>query len=275
MPYIASNSAVVLRDDNGNSYTGSGFTLKTSVSSGSIAVTQLPDQKYANQITVTDGTSTGLMAGRLTLSGTDALIIDRPIASGSAGTGSSVQWALYDNGDFYLLGSGAVPDYSSASYAPWYSYRSRITSLVVSDGITGIGSNAFRDSGLESVSFGKASLSLGNYSFANCDSLKSIDFGSGTIQPGQNVFQGCDALTSVHIPQNVVMNGSYSGIGSGYGMFSMCSNLQTATVDCGYVGPFFFESCYGMTQATFTNASVQFYFLEKMTTTPSIPTAKR
>ena len=263
VPYIASNSAVVLRDDNGNSYTGSGFTLKSGVSSGSIAVTQLPDQKYANQITVTDGTNTGLMAGRLTLSGTDALTIDRPIASGSAGTGSSVQWALYDNGDFYLLGSGAVPDYSSASYAPWYSYRSRITSLVVSDGITGIGSNAFRDSGLESVSFGKASLSLGNYSFANCAFLKTIDFGSGTITPGKCVFEYCTALTTVSVPANVTMVGSYSGIGSGYRMFGGCTGLQTATVDCAYVGPFFFESCTSMTQATFTNASVQFYFLEE------------
>ena len=262
VPYVASDSAVVLSDNNGNSYIGSGFTLNSSVSSGSIAVTQLPDQKYANQITVTNGTYTGLMAGRLTLSGTDALTIDRPLASGSVGTSGSIQWALYDNGDFYLLGSGAMPDYSSASYAPWYSYSSRITSLIVSDGITGIGSNAFRGSGLESVSFGNASLTLGNSSFAYCDSLTSIDFGSGTIQPGEYVFKECTALTSVHVPQNVVMNGSYSGIGSGLGMFTSCSSLQTATVDCGYVGPFFLESCYGMTQATFTNPDVQFYFLK-------------
>ena len=59
------------------------------------------------------------------------------------------------------------------------------------------------------------------------------------------------------------MVGSYSGIGSGYRMFGGCTGLQTATVDCAYVGPFFFESCTSMTQATFTNASVQFYFLEE------------
>ena len=177
--------------------------------------------------------------------------------------GEKLTWVLTSDGVLTINGTGDMFDYSSVSSTPWYSYRSRITSLVVSEGVTSIGSNAFRGSGLESVSFGNASLTLGNYSFAYCESLKSIDFGTGTIQPGEYVFAGCTALTSVHVPQNVVMNGSYSGIGSGLGMFTSCSSLQTATVDCGYVGPFFFESCYGMTQATFTNPNVQFYYLEK------------
>ena len=182
------------------------------------------------------------------------------VASGTCG--EHLTWVLTSDGVLTINGTGDMYNYSSFSSTPWYSHASRITSLVVTEGVTSIGSNAFRGSNLESVSFGNASLTLGNYSFAYCESLTSIDFGTGTIQPGEYVFAGCTALTSVHVPQNVVMNGSYSGIGSGLGMFTSCSSLQTATVDCGYVGPFFFESCYGMTQATFTNPNVRFYYLE-------------
>ncbi|MCI6957231.1 MAG: leucine-rich repeat protein [Clostridiales bacterium] len=182
------------------------------------------------------------------------------VASGTCG--EHLTWVLTSDGVLTINGTGDMYNYSSFSSTPWYSHASSITSLVVTEGVTSIGSNAFRSSGLESVSFGNASLSLGNYSFAYCESLTSIDFGSGTIQPGEYVFMGCTALTSVHVPKNVVMNGSYNEIGSGKGMFSSCSNLQTATVDCSYVGPFFFESCYGMTQATFTNPNVRFYYLE-------------
>ncbi|MDY4490709.1 MAG: leucine-rich repeat domain-containing protein [Candidatus Faecousia sp.] len=182
------------------------------------------------------------------------------VASGTCG--ENLTWVLTSDGVLTINGTGDMYNYSSVSSTPWYSHASSITSLVVTEGVTSIGSYALRATSLKSVSFGNASLSLGNYSFAYCESLTSIDFGTGTIQPGEYVFAGCTALTSVHVPQNVVMNGSYSGIGSGLGMFTSCSSLQTATVDCGYVGPFFLESCYGMTQATFTNPNVQFYYLK-------------
>ena len=182
------------------------------------------------------------------------------VASGTCG--ENLTWVLTSDGVLTINGTGDMYNYSSVSSTPWYSHASSITSLVVTEGVTSIGSYALRATGLKSVSFGNASLSLGNYSFAYCESLTSIDFGTGTIQPGEYVFWGCTALTSVHVPQNVVMNGSYSGIGSGLGMFSSCSNLQTATVDCSYVGPFFFETCSSMTQATFTNPDVQFYYLK-------------
>ena len=256
---VWTHSALSLQNKSGTaSYTGSGFRLRSFVGNGNVAVTSVPNTGIADKITVYDGVNTGLLAGKLVASGTN-LVLYTPVASGQTG---NLQWRLYGDGELFLMGSGAMPDYRDASSYPWYSYRSSIRSLTVSDGVTHIGSNAFRSSNLESVSFGNASLSLGDYCFAYCDSLTSIDFGSGIIQPGTNVFHDCDALTSVHVPANVVMNGKYSGIGTGYGMFSFCRNLQTATVDCSYVGPFFFECCYAMTQATFTNKNVNFYCLE-------------
>lgn len=256
-------SALSLQNKAGTkSYTGGGFRLRSGVSGGSAAVVNVSDTGIASRITIYNGLYTGVAAGRLTASGTD-LILQTPSSSGEAG---DLLWALYGNGDFFLLGSGAMPNYShpdqTSNQAPWKSVRSSIRSLYVSEGVTSIGSYAFYGSGLESVSFGSASLTLGNYCFAGCDSLKNIDFGSGTVSPGESVFSDCNALTSVTIPGTVVMNGQYSGAGSGYQLFFSCDSLETATVECGYIGPFVFEGCYQMKQATFTNPDVRFYFVD-------------
>lgn len=255
---VSSANTVSLKNKAGTeSYTGSGFLLNSRVGKGNAALTNVTDPGLADQITVTNGTATGLLAGRLVASGTD-LLLQTPKKSGSAGP---LQWALYENGDFFLLGSGAMPDYTYSASAPWQSYANQIKRLYVSEGVTRIGNYAFRNSALEFVSFGTASLSLGDYCFAQNNYLTAIDFGTGTISPGELVFLDCEALTTVHLPKNLVMNGILNGAGSGYGLFQSCGSLSTAIVDCAYVGPFVFESCYSMTAATFTNPNVDFYFL--------------
>ena len=61
--------------------------------------------------------------------------------------GSSVTASFTDNGKYgYILtveGSGAMRDYSSAKDTPWYGKSGRVTELVIKDGITYIGDNAF------------------------------------------------------------------------------------------------------------------------------------
>jgi|GEM_PF-504721 len=181
--------------------------------------------------------------------------------------GDHLRWSLdKDTKTLTITGWGEMDDYSHPSDtrnpAPWASNKWQINKLVLPDEITHIGSYAFYMSGLQSVSFGNASLTLGDNSFAFCQSMTEIDFGTGTIIPGECAFGDCDALTSVHIPKNVKMDGSYTGIGSGYWLFYHCDKLQEVTVDCDYVGPYAFESCYSLQDVTFTNRDTQFYFLE-------------
>ena len=182
--------------------------------------------------------------------------------------GDHLRWSLdKDTKTLTITGWGEMDDYSHPSDtrnpAPWASNKWQINKLVLPDEITHIGSYAFYMSGLQSVSFGNASLTLGDNSFAFCQSMTEIDFGTGTIIPGECAFGDCDALTSVHIPKNVKMDGSYTGIGSGYWLFYHCDKLQEVTVDCDYIGPYAFESCYSLRDVTFTNRDTQFYFLEK------------
>ncbi len=53
-----------------------------------------------------------------------------------------LKWSVYSNGLLEISGSGAVPSYSTGS-APWYSYASSITSIIVRSSVSEIGSKAF------------------------------------------------------------------------------------------------------------------------------------
>lgn len=61
--------------------------------------------------------------------------------------GGSIKAAFSDNGRhgfvLTLEGSGAMLDFTSEKDAPWYGKSGRVTSIVISEGITAIGNNAF------------------------------------------------------------------------------------------------------------------------------------
>ena len=189
------------------------------------------------------------------------------IAAGSCG--GNLRWSLMEDGVLKITGSGAMPDYSDASNAPWHRYGSRIKEVRVGANVTKIGENAFRRTGVQKVVFcaketgsTDAPLVLGDYCFAYCDFLNEIQFGNRVIVPGNNVFVSCSGLTGVTVPETVKLDKSFNGEGCGYGMFSQCPNLTKATVECRYVGPYFFEGCYKLTEVRFTDPDVQFYSLD-------------
>lgn len=65
---------------------------------------------------------------------------------------STVTAKFTDNGKYGFIltveGEGAMPDYSSKKDAPWYGKSGRISEIVISDGITSVGKNAFADCAL-------------------------------------------------------------------------------------------------------------------------------
>ncbi|MDD6644332.1 MAG: leucine-rich repeat protein, partial [Firmicutes bacterium] len=63
------------------------------------------------------------------------------VQSGKINT--TIRWYLYDNGTLEITGTGSVPSYSKSSTAPWYEYRASITTVIVRDTVTSIGSFAF------------------------------------------------------------------------------------------------------------------------------------
>ena len=78
-----------------------------------------------------------------------------------------------------------------------------IKSFVVPDFITTVENNAFRTSGLESVSFENPNTTVGSYTFYGCTNLKNVTLPKNLKKIMSYTFYGCTSLTSVDIPAQI------------------------------------------------------------------------
>ena len=92
----------------------------------------------------------------------------------------NVSWQLND-GTLTITGQGAMEDYPSAAAAPWYNRRAEIQKILISDGITAIGSN----------------------SFTFCQNLAQVSLPAGLLSIGKNAFWGCESLTGISLPDSL------------------------------------------------------------------------
>lgn len=124
-----------------------------------------------------------------------------------------------ETGVLTISGTGAMDNYNGdGDEAPWYEYRSQITSAVISDGITSIGKRAFNETAITSIVIPDSVTIIGYNGFRNCKSLASVTIGSGVISIDTYGFNGCSALTSITVPGNVKNIANYA--------FNGCSALQ-------------------------------------------------
>ena len=67
-----------------------------------------------------------------------------------------------------ISGSGPMADYATEADIPWYSSRNDIKTVVVSNGVSGIGECAFHDcSSLTSITIPNSVTSIGNHAFSS------------------------------------------------------------------------------------------------------------
>jgi hypothetical protein len=165
-----------------------------------------------------------------------------------------------------------MKDYSSSNYAPWYSYRSSITTVVIEDGVTSIGNWAFIDlSVLTSVTIPESVIWIGNSVFAACISLNSVTIPNSVAWIGTRAFYNCSELTSVTIPNRLTSIGEYTFYNCseltsvtipnsmksiGNSAFGGCSSLNSVTIPESVIniGNFAFSSCSGLTSVTIGNS---------------------
>ncbi|MBO5457753.1 MAG: leucine-rich repeat protein [Clostridia bacterium] len=92
-------------------------------------------------------------------------------------------------------------------YDQAFNNNDKITSVIIPDNVTSIGSRAFDD----------------------CDSLTSVVIGDSVTSIGERAFSFCDSLTSVEIPDSVTSIGDYA--------FNSCSSLTFNEYgNCQYLG---------------------------------------
>lgn len=93
-----------------------------------------------------------------------------------------------------ISGSGAMTDYSIVlgSNSPWYSYSSDIVNLIIEEGLTSIGNQAFSScKNITAVTIPNSVTSIGEYSFAYCSSLNVVTIPNSVKSIGGDAFNEC------------------------------------------------------------------------------------
>ena len=195
-------------------------------------------------------------------------------SSGNCGTDGhedEVTWR-YDPMTMTLTisGTGAMGD----DCHPWSdNFKTVITSVVIDDGVTSIGRNAFKDhTALKDATIGNGVKSIGLYAFKetgltsiiipasvtsidmmvfeNCNSLATVTFASESQLTSIEymAFCQCRSLTSINIPASVTSINmsafSYSGL--------MSINIPASVTS---IGSYAFYSCGNLATVTFASGS--------------------
>ena len=119
------------------------------------------------------------------------------------GTAGDLTWTI-DNRTLTISGNGVIPEYSYTDLAPWYNYRDSISTAVITEGVTRIGSLAFAMcQKLTSVSIAATVESIGATAFSKCEALDSIGLPEGVKTIEDGAFFYCTGLAAVSFPSTV------------------------------------------------------------------------
>ena len=158
--------------------------------------------------------------------------------------GENIHYVLYENGKLLLHGSGATYDYNLGESPFWE--NENIRSLVISDGITAIGSSVFeRCVNMTSASFPNTLNAIGERAFFmySHGGLTELVIPASVTTLGEKAFVDQD-ITSVTLPATLTTLGTY--------IFMGCTKLKTARVECEDVPGFCFVQS-GLTELTLSH----------------------
>ncbi|MBR5536099.1 MAG: leucine-rich repeat protein [Clostridia bacterium] len=112
-----------------------------------------------------------------------ALSVTALAESGTCGAG--LTWTLDDEGTLTISGTGEMDNWSLAKNAPWYGHKTSINKVVIGEGVTTIGEEAFDNYDyITEVSFPSTLAKICEWAFFGCDGLKKV-----TIPPSVNIIE--------------------------------------------------------------------------------------
>ena len=125
----------------------------------------------------------------------------------SGSLGENITWALEGSSDsgytIRISGSGDTPGYDYTSDIPWYSHINEIKSVIVEDGITGLGKASFyKSTSIQSVKIADSVRSIGDLCFFRNGSLEKIELGNGLTSIGEAAFSVSN-LKKVSLPAGI------------------------------------------------------------------------
>ena len=196
-----------------------------------------------------------------------ALLSTEAVAIGELANGTcgeNLTWVLTDDGTLTISGTGTMYAYSWET-TPWYSYNSKIVTVIIEDGVTSIGGYAFYDCSrltgvtipesvtiiggdafsycvrLTRVTIPDSVTIIGNYAFSGCSSLVRVTMGDGVTDIAGYAFSNCSSLTVITLPEGITSIGDYA--------FDGCTSLPDMIIpdSVTYIGHYAFASCKSLT----------------------------
>ena len=144
--------------------------------------------------------------------------------------GDNLTWSLDSDGTLTISGTGAMKDYDfyDGERSPWDSKKTQIQKVVIGDGVTTIGNDAFNEcTSLTTVDLSNATSleKIGIRAFFKCSQLENIDLSKAVNlkEIGDNAFNS-SGVENVTFPQNSQL----TEIGSG--VFTLCNNLKNIDI---------------------------------------------
>ena len=169
------------------------------------------------------------------------------------GADSAKVIATLSGGTLTISGTGAMRDWGTigGEPSPWthFSVINILTDVVIEEGVTTIGNDAFRGcTRLTSVSIPNGVITIGYNAFRNCTGLTSIIIPNSVITIGYAAFSGCTGLISVTIGSSVRTIGDSA--------FSDCTSLTSVTIgnNVRTIEYRAFQNCTGLTSITIPNS---------------------
>ncbi len=165
------------------------------------------------------------------------------------GNPSGLQWKLTKSGTLTISGKGDMPDFNfgnpSVSNRPWNDNISSVQKIIIEDGVTSIGRNAFRKCDVYSVSIPKSVKKIGDDAFRECRKISYV-YLEGVVTIGERTFQSCDNIRGVTLPACIKEIGSAA--------FFQCQQLLSVGFDPDTesvtVGDDIFNSCWRLMDVT-------------------------
>lgn len=128
-----------------------------------------------------------------------ALIASAGTLFAASGTcGDNLTWTLDDKGVLTVSGYGDMRDFWTSERPTWEPYAASVKSIVIEEGITRIGTSAFKECTLAtSVSIAESVTDIGGWAFSYCESLTSVTIPSFIDSIYAYAFYECYGLESI------------------------------------------------------------------------------
>ena len=166
-------------------------------------------------------------------------------ASGTCG--DALNWYYTANGTLVITGTGEMDNYPGGDNetAPWSHLNNATTQIVIFDGVTTIGEQAFISTAAASVILPETLEEIGIYAFSDADNLEEIEIPGSVYKISDEAFSYCDILKNVTLSDGLTIMGedvfrkdscleeiiipdTVTEIGEN--VFTGCSSLKTVTL---------------------------------------------